>query len=297
MAFSRVGYFSRETALSLSRNFLMTIACVIAIGISLLLGGGALMYTHWVDNGTARWQGNVAFDVFMNVDATESQIADVRAALDNDSDVKKSTFVDKQAAYREFKELFAQEPALVENVDAASLPTSFKVVLADAKKIDVVTQRYEKRPGVWSIVSPTAEVKKEIRQAERTRWVLLGLSGLLLVSSVILVVFTVRLATLARRREIEVMKLVGASNWFVRIPFMAEGGVQGFLGAVFAAVGTVVVANLIPVFAQPPKGPNGASTYAISTSYMWGTVGGLMVAGMIIGIVAAFVGLYRYLDV
>ncbi|MFZ4584911.1 MAG: cell division protein FtsX [Acidimicrobiia bacterium] len=297
MALSRVGYFSRETVVSLSRNFMMSVACVITIAISLALVGGALVYTNWVDNGTARWQGNVAFDVFMNVDATESQIADVRQALENDSDVKKASFLDKQAAYNEFKSLFSKEPALVENVDAASLPTSFKVTLVNAKTIDTVTKRYATRPGVWSIASPSQAVKDEITRAERTRLVLLSLSALLLVSSVILVIFTVRLATLARRREIEVMKLVGASNWFVRIPFMAEGGVQGLLGALFAALLTVVVAKLIPAFAQPPKGPGGVSTYFIDPSYVAWTVGGLFLSGITIGVVAAFIGLYRYLDV
>lgn len=135
MAFSRIGYFTRETSVSLSRNFMMTVACIITIAISLLLVGGALVYTRWVDNGTAQWKGNVAFEIFMNVDATDAQIAEVRQALDGDPDVKKSVFLDKQAAYEEFKKLFANEPALVQNVDAASLPTSFRVTLTKAELI------------------------------------------------------------------------------------------------------------------------------------------------------------------
>lgn len=297
MAFSRIGYFTRETSVSLSRNFMMTVACIITIAISLLLVGGALVYTRWVDNGTAQWKGNVAFEIFMNVDATDAQIAEVRQALDGDPDVKKSVFLDKQAAYEEFKKLFANEPALVQNVDAASLPTSFRVTLTKAELISSVRERYEKRPGVWDVVSPDKVVKDQLKRADTTRKVLLSIAALLLLSSVILVVFTVRLATLARRREIEVMKLVGASNWFVRIPFMAEGGVQGFLGALFAGIGTFVVAWAIPKVVDAPKTVSGASTYYIDSGYVVWTIGGLMATGIVIGVSAAFFGLYRYLDV
>jgi cell division transport system permease protein len=241
---TRLSYFARETLVSLRRNLLMTIAGVLTVAVSLALFGGILLLSRWVDHGTAVIKGGVRLEVFMTIDATQQQIGDVRSALTADPQVKSFHYLDKKAAYAEFKRIFRKDPDLVKNVDASSLPASFRVVPKKAEFTNAIQARFRTdHPGVDSVETPGDALRGLLDATNTARLIFIGLSIVLLVSSLFLIVNTIRLATFARRREIEVMKLVGASNWFVRIPFMAEGLVQGLIGAGFA-VGVVVALKI-----------------------------------------------------
>lgn len=292
-AFSRIGYFARETFASFGRNLAMSIACIITIAISLLMFGGALVWIQWNESGNAKWQGDVRFEIFMNVDATDTEIADTQAALNDDPEVQTVIFLSREDAYEEFKRIFEDEPDLVASTDASILPPSFRVAPVDAAATPTLEKRYANRPGVDEIRGPGKALEERLDQAQLVRWVLWSVAIILLLSSIILIIFTVRLATLARRREIEVMKLVGASNWFVRIPFMAEGGVQGFLGAVVAGIGTFAVATAIPKVFDG----DGWRGYELASTQVWLTILFIALAGLVIGVGSAFVGLVRFLDV
>ena len=219
---TRLGYFARETLVSLRRNLLMTIAGVLTVSVSLALFGGIMLLGKWVDHGTTSIKGDVRLEVFMTVDATNTQISDVRSALKSDPQVKKFTFLDKKAALAEFKRIFRKDPDLTRNVDASSLPTSFRIVPTRAELTPAIQRRFQTQPGVDQVESPQQALRGLLDATNTAKLIFFGLSLVLLASSLFLIVNTIRLATFARRREIEVMKLVGASNWFVRIPFMAE---------------------------------------------------------------------------
>ena len=118
---ARLRYFARETLISLRRNLMMTLAGILTVAVSLALFGGVMLLKAWVDNGTEQIKGGVEAEIFMNVDATKEQIADVRTALDGDADVKSFKFLDKEAALTEFKRIFRKDPDLVKNVDADAL--------------------------------------------------------------------------------------------------------------------------------------------------------------------------------
>jgi cell division transport system permease protein len=229
---SRLSYFARETLISLRRNLLMTIAGIITVMISLLLFGGILLVKRTVDHGTTRWRHGVELEVFMKPDAPASTVNDMRTALEqNKAEIKDFTFLDHNAAYDEFKKIFKDQPALIESVTPDALPESFRVRLVDAKLVDVVTSEYKNRVGVDTIESGLEQTRRLLNIIRVVSIVFWSMAAALLASSLFLIVNTIRLATFARRREIEVMKLVGASNWFVRVPFMAEGLVQGTIGA------------------------------------------------------------------
>ncbi|HEY8217155.1 MAG TPA: permease-like cell division protein FtsX, partial [Acidimicrobiia bacterium] len=240
---TRLGYFSRETVVSLRRNLLMTIAGVLTVAVSLALFGGIMMLSRWVGHGTERIKGGVRLEIFMNVDATQEQIGTVRDALTKDPDVKSFRFFNKKAALEEFKRIFRKDPDLVKNITADALPTSFRIVPQRAEQTNAIQRRFETQPGVEDVATPEEALRGLLDATNTARIIFIGLSLVLLVSSLFLIVNTIRLATFARRREIEVMKLVGASNWFVRVPFMAEGLVQGLIGAGLA-VGVVAALKL-----------------------------------------------------
>src|SRR3954453_16814330 len=125
---SRMAYFFRETLISLRRNLLMTLAGIMTVAISLFLFGGIMLLSRLVDHGTSQWSKGVELEVFMNVKATTGQINDVRSELRDTPSVKRFKYLDKPAAYQEFKRIFHDSPDLVNSVTPDVLPTSYRIV-------------------------------------------------------------------------------------------------------------------------------------------------------------------------
>ncbi len=292
---SRMQYFTRETTISLRRNLLMTIAGVLTVAVSLALFGGIMLLSQWVDHGTERIKGGVRLEAFMTVNASEQQITDVRKAIEDDPQIKGYRYLDKEAALEEFKRIFRKEPDLVKNVDAESLPTSFRIVPTEAEFTNKVKSRLEPIAGVDEVKTPGDALRGLLSATNTARLIFIGLSVVLLVSSLFLIVNTIRLATFARRREIEVMKLVGASNWFVRVPFMAEGLVQGLIGAALA-VGVVVA--LKAGFDQWFDKPGGFfQEFYVTSSDAMTIAFYVLILGVVIGLLGSLIGLRRFLKV
>jgi cell division transport system permease protein len=294
--FGRLSYFARETWVSLRRNVLMTTAGVITVAVSLCVLGGALLMTRLVDHGTQRWKDGVEFEVFMKVGATTPETKAVQRALDGDADISHYRYLSKQDAYTEFKRLFADQPQLVSTTSAADLPESFRVAPRKAELTKTVAARYSNLGGVESVETADKQVKDLLATSRWIRIGFLSIFAALLFASLFLIVNTIRLATFARRREIEVMKLVGASNWFVRVPFMLEGMVQGVVGAL---VGVAAVWGLRKVLTDAI--PSATNTFwhgwyvGPSDAFQISVIVLLLGAG--IGAIGAVVGLRRFLDV
>lgn len=292
---TRIGYFARETLVSLRRNLLMTLAGIITVAVSLCVLGGALLLSRLVDHGTQQWKNGVELEVFMNVNATPGQIKAMNRALAQDKDVRSSRFLTKEDAYKEFKRLFRDQPDLVQTTDPAALPPSFRVAPQKAELTQTVADRYQSQPGVDEVKTASKEVKKLLSATGWIRRAFIVIFFLLLAASLFLIVNTIRLATFARRREIEVMKLVGASNMFVRIPFMLEGLVQGVIGAAFA-FGAVyglkaVVTNAITRNSNFSRGFYVANSDAVTIGIY------VLLLGAAIGVIGSIVGLRRFLEV
>jgi cell division transport system permease protein len=289
--FSRLWYFMRETFTSLGRNLFMVIAGVLTIAVTMVLAGGGLLYAARIDNGTQRWKNGARLEIFMTVDASQAQIDSVEGALKASPDVKNYVYVSKRDAYADFKRIFKDQPDLVNSISPDSLPVSFRVTPKKAEQTNQLGTRFEQLDGVDQVVTPGKLLEKELRDRNRVTRSLLILSIVLFLVSGIIVATTIRLATFARRREIEVMKLVGASNWFVRVPFMSEGVIQGFIGGLIASMVvlwmSVVVMN--KWFAK--------AGYALTSANTATAIITVMVASIAIGIVSSIVGLWRFLDV
>jgi cell division transport system permease protein len=293
--FRRFGYFARETLISLRRNLLMTVAGILTVTVSLLLLGGILLFQQWVDHGTEKWKHGVEFEVFMKPDATQQQIDAVRNDLDHDRQVRSAKFLSKEDAYEEFKRIFRDKPDLVTSVDATALPASFRVAPKDVKQTKQLAEKYNTRQGVDESQTADKAIKQLIDITNFLRYLFIAISTILIASSLFLIVNTIRLATFARRREIEVMKLVGASNWFVRIPFMFEGLAQGAVGAGLAVSGVFALQYLLSQV-DTSQG-NFFRGYFVTTGDAAVISIGLLFGGAIIGAVGAGVGIRRFLQV
>ena len=290
---TRIRYFGRETIISLRRNLLMTLAGVFTVAVSLSLVGGVTLLGNWVGHGTAKWRGDATLQVYMNVDATDDQITDVRSELESDTEIRGFDHCDKDCAYEEFQRLFRDNSDLVENTDPEALPASFIVTPTDAELTDDLKERYATLVGVDEAISPEDSLRALITATDVTQYIFWIMSAVLLVAALFLIVNTIRLATFARRREIEVMKLVGASNWFVRIPFILESLVQGVLGA-FIAVGLVAVLKW--GFDEHLNSPEGlfqgffvTATDAYRISFL------VLFLGFVVGAFGSLIGLRRFL--
>lgn len=231
---ARLGYFLRETAINIRRNVTLTVAAVLTVGFTVMAVGGALLVSDAVDNATQRFSDGVEFIVFLQPDIAGAQADAIGRELSNHPDVSVVNFFDKESAYQEFVRMFPDFP----DISRDRLPESFRVVPRDASAevIASLTGQFEIRPGVLEVVSAQERVR-DMRNFSASIsnflfWLALGMS----IAALLLIYNSIRVAMFARRREIEVMKLVGASNSFIRMPFVLEGVTHGLLGGLGGAV-------------------------------------------------------------
>ncbi len=294
-----VSYVARETGSNLRRNLSLTLASMLTVAVSLSLFGAAVLLALGVDNMTARWKGDIEFIVFMNPNASAEQIDSVQTSLSENPQVKDVTYIDKPAAYEEFKKLFSRSKEMIDAVNEEAMPPSFRVapVTSDAELIQGLGQEFERKAGVREVVFAFETVRT---MQNVTTWItrLILVIGLaLLVAAVLLILNTIRMAMFARRREIEVMKLVGATNWFIRVPFMIEGLVQGVIGAV-AAIGVVQTLNwLFDRGLSNNQDLRIFQGFAVGAGELSWTMLALMGIGCLIGAIGSGIAVSRFLDV
>lgn len=294
MAF-KFSYFSRETSISLRRNPLMTVAGILTVAVSLFLFGGVLLLSAMVEHGTSRWKDEVEFEIFMVADATDTQIKSIEAELKRSPEVKDYRFLTKADAFKEFKRMYADEPEVLENVDPDILPPSFRVVPDSAELTEEVAVRFDGRPGVDDVMTASEQVDRVLKAISWVRRLFFGIAGVQLASALVLIVNTIRLATVARRREIEVMKLVGATNWFIRVPYMAEGLIQGLIGATAAFTGIYVLKLILSNLVRNSK--NLFNTFYVTNADALSIGLTVLLIGALVGAIGSAIGLRRLLEV
>ena len=201
--------------------------------------------------------------------------------------------------YEEFKQLFARSKDMIEVVDESAMPPSFRVAPrnSDADVIQALGQQFQKKAGVREVVFAFETVRTMQRVTRIASIVIIAVAVFLLVAAVLLILNTIRMAMFARRREIEVMKLVGATNWFIRVPFMLEGLVQGILGALVAIFG---VQGLNWAFDRGLASNQDLKIFqgfVITGSQMSFTTVLLVGLGCLIGALGSGIAVSRFLDV
>jgi cell division transport system permease protein len=291
----RVFYFLSETATNLRRNFLMTMAAVSTVAISLLLLGGVQILGLVVKNMTLNWEAKVEISVFLLNDATDGEVRGLQDQIAGYREVEEVAFVSKADAFEEFKERFRNQPEFYETLPKDALPASLRIKLFDADAAEDVAARIEGAPGVEEIDFGGEIIKRLLQVNSLLRTITLVMSVVLMVAAAALIANAIRLAIYARRDEISIMKLVGATNWFIRIPFMLEGVIAALSGAVIA--GIIVLMSDALLFSQvgdtvPFLGP--------VLSFSGGELGGVLLlmaaVGALVGLVGSTMALRRFLE-
>jgi cell division transport system permease protein len=296
----RVDYVLRETGSNLRRNFSLTFASLITVVVSLSLVGAALLIRNGVENATAQWKGGVEFIVYMNPDATQEQIDLVGRNLTDNPDVAKATYFTKQQAFDEFQEIYRDSQEFRDVVTSPDiLPTSWRVVpnTADPDVIASIGTQFKGQPGVYQVSFQQDAVKALFNASNWLRNGVLVMAAVLLFAAGMLILNTIRTAIFARRREIEVMKLVGATNWFIRIPFMLEGLVQGLLGSAAACGVTWGLNRLLEANVGEGESLALLQDFHVATGEVRSTGLLLLVVGAVVGSLGSGIAVTRFLDV
>ncbi len=291
-----LGYVVRQTLANLWRNRLMTLAAVLTAAVSLSLVGGALLLRQGVNRAAGVWRGGVEMVVFMQPNATAAEIAKAGSALSANPNVARYHYVNQARSYAQFKQMFASQPQMVANVSQSDLPPSFRVVLHNAAQDAVVGGAVAKISGVKKVEYNQAGVKAMLEVTSVVQKVALGVAAVLLLSAVVLILNTIRVAIFGRRREVAVMKLVGATNWFIRLPFMLEGLIEGMAGSLIAAGVLVLMRSAVgSLIARFKVGV--LSSVVVPASEALSTQLLIVGIGAAVGLIGSAFAVRRFLDV
>lgn len=290
-----VDYVARETASNLWRNRLMTIAAMLTVAVSLSLVGAALLFKQGVSVATIKWRGGVNLAVFMQPSVANSQQTAVGHELSGDPSIRTCHYMNHQQSYQEMKRLFPNQPDMVSAVTPQDLPPSYRCQLRDANEASAVAAEYNHQPGVLTTQYPGQQVKTMLRVTNVLQVAFLVVAIILLLSATVLILNTIRLAIFSRRREVAVMKLVGATNWFIRIPFMLEGLVQGLIGAVVAFGVVVGLHALLDDLGSGNQGILSGIHVSLHDTVITGVL--VLVVGAAVGAVGSALAVRRFLEV
>ncbi len=295
MKFSTKWYYIKETLTSFKRNSLMTIASISTVALSLLVLGMFLTMVLNVNNLAHQLESQVQVTVYMQDTATPDQLKQVDKVLKSTEGIVKVKPVTKQQALQEFKSRLGDQQKLLDALGQDNpFPASFEIQVDTPERIPVLVPQLQQLPGV-----ETAKFGQEVvtHLFQLTRVLRIGgvlLIALLAVATLFIISNTIRITVFARRREVNIMKYVGATDWFIRWPFLLEGMLMGLIGAAIADLAlyqgyNAILARIYATLAFFPMLPT------------WPTMGYLcavlVVVGTLIGALGSSISLRKFLDV
>jgi len=299
---ARIAYAFREMWASFRRNLTLTAAAILTSAIALLLVGTTLLIQRAFENLLVQWKGDVAMIVFVRGDATPEQISLIDESIRSAPtiiDVDKLEYLDKTQTYEEAKRIFVGDPVTLSLLTPENIPSEFKVVpiTQDPALVRSLSEQYRSLPGVEDVALAEDEFEVISTLSKFVRTVTLVMSLVLLVVAVGLIWNTIRTAMFARRREIEVMKLVGATNWFIRVPFMLEGLLQGLIGAVVSCGGLWALNSAWTNGVAGFKPGTGISSLVVPSGYLSAVMFVILIIGALAGAIGSAIAASRFLDV
>jgi cell division transport system permease protein len=295
MRFSTKWYYIKETFKSIKRNSLMSFASITTVGLSILVLGLFLVMVLNVNNIAKYLENQVQVTVYMEDSANAAQRKQVEQKLKLTQGVMEVKTVTKEQALVKFKERLREQQKLLDALGEENpFPYSFEVKVDKPERIQQIVPEIENMPGVET-AKFGQEVVKHIFQLTR----ILRLGGILLIvmlaiATLFIISNTIRITVFARRREVSIMKFVGATNWFIRWPFLLEGMIMGFIGALIASVALYEIYETVQ-----------AKIYATLAFFpllpLWPFMGYLcaclVLVGTFIGAAGSAISLRKFLDV
>jgi cell division transport system permease protein len=297
----KLDYVARETVTNLRRNITLTIAAIMTVAVSLALFGSTLLVRQGVDNVSARWQDGIEVIAFLKVDVTQEQRDAIEATIEENPEVGRWRYVDREESHAEAMRLFDRNDAMRTKLEASPdlVPDSYRLTPASSE-VDLMTslgRQLAAEPGVLDVTDVTESIKTVTGVSEFAQRAMLVVGVGLLVAALLLILNAIRMAMFARRREIEVMKLVGATNWFIRVPFMLEGIIQGIVGAVLALGAVFALDKFMQSAAENEEYRAIMQGFVASSGELAITAFVVLLLGIVIGAAGSGWALSRFLKV
>jgi cell division transport system permease protein len=294
-----------EVGQGLRRNLGLTVAVILTVLVAGVLGGMSLMLHAQVNTMKDYWYDKVEVSIFLcssqsqfdgcqAKDVTEDQKNQIKSALEKNPLVDQWYYESKDEAYLHFKEQFRNNPDIVNSVPPDSLPESYRVKLKDPKRYNEIASEFQGAPGVEQVQDERAIFDKIFSILNAFQLASLVISVIMVIAALLLIANTIRVAAFTRRRETGIMRLVGASNLSIRLPFVLETMMSALIGALLA-VGLMFVTKAVMIdrVLEP--------AFKITNFIGWGDVlaAGLwvVVIALVIAALAGTITLRRYLRI
>jgi len=301
-----VGYFARESFTNFRRNWAITLGAVITIYLSLLLVGVFLVTGVIVNSIVKSVEDKVSIQIFLKDGAATSDVNALQQSILSDTALVQGVdYTSKDQALNKFKQDMKQSPEIIAQLSGNPLPASLDVTLKDPRNVLTEVAKIKADPMFAKVADRPDNPEESLKYGQQIvqklfaftrvlRWLEVAFVIMLAIVSLILINNSIRLAIYARRKEIGIMRLVGASNWFIRTPFLMEGLLQALIGALLAILSIVGLEALVmPRLGEAlpflPVGMTGAATFEIGLA--------LILAGILIGLIGSGFALRRYLRV
>ncbi|GAA4157838.1 permease-like cell division protein FtsX [Gryllotalpicola daejeonensis] len=297
-----------EAASGLRRNLSMVVSVILVTFISLTFVGAAILMQMQIGQMKGYWYDRAQVAVYMctatdssdtctGQDATKQQIDAVKKELASPAlakFIKKSTFEDHDAVYAEFKKQFKDNP-VADYVTPDLLNQTFWINLKDPNQSAVIVESVSNLPGVQSVTDQRQYLDQIFSMLNAASFTAIAIAVVMLVAAALLIATTIRLSAFSRRRELAIMRLVGASNRFIQTPFILEGVFAAVIGSVLAAVATW---GIVKFFVQGYLEANaGVVMNFVGTGNAIAVAPILIIAGIVVAAVASNIAISRYLRV
>ena len=241
----------------LRRNLTMTLALIVVVAISLSLLGTGLLFVKQVDRARSFWQGKVEMSVYFCIKTSANPVCEqtgpasaqektaLQQRLQSMPQVQFVVYQSQAQNFTSFRQEFSNEPSLVKSTPNGSIPDSLEVKLKNPQAdYNIVASAVNGASGVDTVVDEMTILDKFYKLLDGARNAVVIIALILLVAAILLVANTIRLSAFNRRRETSIMRLVGASNFYIQLPFLLEGMIAGLIGWAIAAGLLVAVKSL-----------------------------------------------------
>ncbi len=306
VSMSSIFYFFRESLTGFTRNLSTTLGSIITIFLSLLIIGIFAICGLVINNVVASVENQVSITAYVADDASQKDINEVREYAEGLEGVANVSFTTKEQALDNFSNSMTSNPDIIDQLDGQNpLPASIDIELNEAQEVSDIADKIQNNATFQKICDNPSNPSDSLQYGQKTVDKLFSLTnairigGIALIALLIFIAFifinnTIRLAILARRKEIAIMRLVGASNGFIRGPFLAEGALHAIIGSVFAVAVMEILRNIVL-----PRVSTALPWLPIQVDVSWFIMIylALLIAGLVIGLLGSMFAMRRYLKV
>ncbi|HRY12522.1 MAG TPA: permease-like cell division protein FtsX [Syntrophomonadaceae bacterium] len=235
MNLKNFGYFIKEALISMSRNRVLSLATVTTMAICILFLGVAVLLTINAGNFMNQLESDIQMIAYLDDALTDNELQAIESVIKDTAGVQEVTFVPKEEALQRLQAKFSEEDYdLQQTLGKNPLPNSFEIKAVNPQEVAQVAQVIGEIPGIYKVNYGQGVVERLFQVTKWVRILSIVFMVILALGAIFLIATTIRLAIFSRRKEIYLMKLIGATDWFVRWPFFIEGILIGVIGALIA---------------------------------------------------------------